>query len=469
MINASKGSTRGFTRRGFLGGLATAGAALTGCGKASRPSGTLPDQQEFVIRNAYVMTMDDALGDIAGGDVHVKNGEIVAVGKSLQASGAEAIAGEGMIVLPGLVDTHWHMWNTLLRSLSGDVSERGYFAMSPGVGKLFTPDDMYQGTRLAAAEAITSGITFVHDWCHNIRGSEYADANLHALHEAGIRGRFSYGTAQGQPASEPVNLADIERLQRGWDLNSNGGLLSLGLAWRGGTSEIARQEFDTARRLGIPISAHAGIAEPGQIGSMAKAGLLGKDVQLIHATAVTPEEIRAIAAADSPVSFSPFTELRTGFGFPQTSEFLAAGIRVGLSVDTTGLSGNADMFSIMKLIQNIENARALNEFKLPARRALELGTIGGARSMGVDNLIGSLKPGKRADLIMVTTRDINMAVFSDPAHLIVEAAEPSNVDTVVVDGRILKRNRKLTAIDADQVVREASAAFDAVRKRANWP
>ena len=89
--------------------------------------------------------------------------------------------------------------------------------------------------------------------------------------------------------------------------------------------------------------------------------------------------------------------------------------------------------------------------------------------MGVDNLIGSLKPGKRADLIMVTTRDINMAVFSDPAHLIVEAAEPSNVDTVVVEGRILKRNRKLTAIDTDQVVREASAAFDAVRKRANWP
>jgi cytosine/adenosine deaminase-related metal-dependent hydrolase len=328
---------------------------------------------------------------------------------------------------------------------------------------------MFQGTRLAAAEAINSGITFVHDWSHNSRSPEHVGENLRALREAGIRGRFSYGTAQGQPPTETVNLPDVERLHRDWTKFANDGLLSLGLAWRGGTSDLARKEFDAARALGIPLSAHAGLGAAGQIAAMGQANLLGKDVQLIHATSVGPDDIRAIAAADSPVSLSPFTELRTGFGFPMTSEFLDAGIRVGLSVDTTGLSGNADMFSIMKLIQNVENARALSEFKLPARRVLELGAIGGARSMGVDQLVGSLKPGKRADLIMVTTRDLNMAVFSDPAYLIVDAAQPSNVDTVVVDGRILKRNRKLTAIDTDQVVREAAAAFAGVRQRANWP
>jgi len=168
------------------------------------------------------------------------------------------------------------------------------------------------------------------------------------------------------------------------------------------------------------------------------------------------------------VSLSPYTELRIGFGFPQTGELLAAGVTLGLSVDTTVLSGNADMFAIMKAIQNVENSRTENEFKLPARRVLELATIEGARSMGVDDRVGSLKPGKRADLIMVSTRDVNMGVFTDPAHMLVEAAQPSNVDTVVVDGRILKRRGKLMAYDTRQVVGQASAALAGVRKRGNW-
>lgn len=458
------------TRRHFLGAAAAAG--LAACSRApeqAAPAGS-PERGEFYIRNAYVITMDQQ-GDIAGGDVHVREGFIMAVGPGLEipAEGADVLDGTGMIVLPGLIDTHWHMWNTLLRSLAGDTMERGYFAMSPGVGRFFTPVDIYQGVRLAAAEAIHSGITFVHDWAHNMRSPQHANEDLHALQESGIRGRFSYGTAQGQDATETVNLADIARLRNEWESHSNEGLLSLGLAWRGGTSRTAKQEFDAARGMGIPLSAHAGVGPaPGGILDMAKADMLGPDVQLIHAISATGDEIKAIADAGSPVSFSPFTELRTGFGFPKTSEFLDAGVRVGLSVDTVGLAGNADMFSIMKLIQNIENGRALSEFKMPARRALELGTIGGAKSMGIDDRVGSLAPGKRADLILVNTRALNMAVLSDPAHLIVEAASPANVDTVVVDGRILKRAGRLTAVDRDEIIREAAAAFEDVRKRANW-
>ena len=137
-------------------------------------------------------------------------------------------------------------------------------------------------------------------------------------------------------------------------------------------------------------------------------------------------------------------------------------------MDTTALSGNADMFAIMKAIQNIENGRTNNEFKLPARRALELATIEGARSMGVDDRVGSLVPGKRADLIMVNTRAVNLGVFSEPAHMLVEAAQPANVDTVMIDGRILKRGGRLTAIDVEKTLSEASAAHAAVRKRAGW-
>src|SRR6185312_12559218 len=126
----------------------------------------------------------------------VRDGAIVAVGPKLNVQGAATINGDGMIVLPGLVDTHWHMWNTLLRSMAGDTAELGYFAVSPGIGKFYMPGDTYQGVRLAAAEAINAGITFVHDWSHNIRGPEFAEEDLRALRESGIRGRFSYGTAQ---------------------------------------------------------------------------------------------------------------------------------------------------------------------------------------------------------------------------------------------------------------------------------
>ena len=380
-------------------------------------------------------------------------------------------------MLPGFIETHWHMWNALLRSMSGDKREHGYFPTALNLGKAYLPDDMYQGTRLGCAEAINGGITFVHDWCHNIRSPEFAQANLRALRESGIRGRFSYGAAQGHPATETIDLADLERLHRDWRGQSNDGLLALGLAWRGvstgATGSVSaaayQQDFQAARRLGIPISVHANNRKGSDaIALLAREKFLGKDVQVIHATWVSPEEIRALADNGCPVSLSPYTELRIGFGFPPTGEFLAAGIPVGLSVDTTALSGNADMFAIMKAIQNIENGRAQNEFKLPARRVLELATIEGARSMGIDGSVGSLKAGKRADLIMVDTRALNLAMLTEPAHLLVEAAQPANVDTVVIDGRVLKRGGRLTTLDVGAIIDAAARASTGVRRRSGW-
>ena len=154
--------------------------------------------------------------------------------------------------------------------------------------------------------------------------------------------------------------------------------------------------------------------------------------------------------------------------FRSPRELVAAGVTVGLSVDTTTLSGNADMFAIMKAIQNIENGRARNEFELTARRVLELATIDGARSMGIDGSVGSLTPGKRADLIMVDTRAVNLAVLTEPAHLLVEAAQPANVDTVMIDGRILKRGGRLTSLDVGDVVDAAARASADVRRRSGW-
>jgi 5-methylthioadenosine/S-adenosylhomocysteine deaminase len=430
----------------------------------------MTERSEFLIRNAYVLTMDAAVGDLAGADVHIRGGVIVAVGRGLAARDAEILDGAGMLVLPGFVETHWHVWTALLRSLAGDRQEHGYFPTSRTIGTFYSAADMHAAGRLAAAEAVHSGITFVHDWCHNVRSPEHAEAALRALAETGIRARFSYGSPTAASGDTSIDLRDFARLHEAWSDYSNGGLLTLGLAWRGAGSAATLRDHAAARELGVPISVHAN-SSPGSAGGIARLadrGLLVPGMQVIHAIWCTPQEIGALADNRATVSVSPYSELRIGFGFPIARQLVAAGVPVGLSVDTTTLSGNADMFAIMKAIQNIENGRAGNEFGLTARRVLELATIGGARSMGIDGSVGSLTPGKRADLIMVDTRAVNLAVSTEPAHLLVEAAQPANVDTVMIDGRIVKRHSRLTSVDVADVIEAAARSSADVRRRAGW-
>ena len=443
---------------------------------------------DLVIRSGHVVTMDPELGDIPDGDVLVAGGRIAAVGTGLDAPGTREIDARGMIVAPGLVDTHWHMWNTLLRSMSGGMpgedGPAGYFPVTARLGRAFTDGDIYQGTLLACAEAINSGITTVHDWCHNVRGPAHAEAGLRALAESGLRARFSYGYAAGQPNDQAMDTGGLRALHRDWDSWSGpsapgrAGRLTLGMAWRGtgGSNpamrvapEIYRREIAAGRELGLPITVHASgpPSAAGQIAALASAGLLGPDLQVVHANCATPAEIGQLAAAGCAVSLSPFSELLIGYGLPQTAGFLAAGIRVGLSVDTTALTGNADMFAIMKLTQGLINGTAQQEFACTARQALALGTIGGARSLGLDAVTGSLTPGKRADLIMVATGHPNLGVLTDPAALLVTAAQPGNVDTVLADGQLLKRGGVLVTLDGERVSAQAREALAGVRARAS--
>ena len=383
---------------------------------------------------------------------------------------AEVVAASDMLVLPGLVETHWHIWTTMLRSMSGDVAEHGYFPTSRGIGAHYEARDMYVSARLALAEAVHSGITFVHDWCHNVRSPEFARQALAALQESGVRARFSYGSPAGLGGDVPLDLDDIAALHDRWGDFADNGRLHIGLAWRGAGTAASREDYNRARALDLPISVHVNNFQTaaGGIAAIDAAGMLGPHVQLIHAIWSSEEEVAAVARSGASLSLSPYTELRIGFGFPMTREYLDAGVPIGLSVDTPTLSGNADMFAIMKAIQNIANARALNEFDVTARRVLELATIEGARSMGIDSQTGSLTPGKRADVIMVDTRHVNIGVVTDPVHLLVEAAQPANVDTVIADGRMLKRDGRLTNVDVAEVVADARAASDAVRRRADW-
>jgi 5-methylthioadenosine/S-adenosylhomocysteine deaminase len=473
-------------RRNFIGGAAAIGLAGAS-GMFSSPlmaqtpnsgagAAPLPARGEFTITNAYVMTMEPNFGDLPGASVHVRDGEIVAVGKAAT-SGGDKIDGSGMIVMPGLVETHWHMWNTIFRSFAGDRKEDGYFPTVARFGQQMTPDDIFQSTRLSAAEAINSGMTFVHSWCHNVRSTAHAEADIRALAGAGIRARHSCGWPQGLPDTQMADQAPIETLAKNWSNYSNEGLITLGMGWRGQfragpiKPEVYQPEFDNARKLSLPITVHVAAAvhrAVNQVELLSKSKLLGKDIQLIHALAVTPAEIDMIAESGAAISTSPGSELRIGFGFPPISEILATRIPIGISIDTAVLTGSANMFGILKLARDCENGRAESEYKMTARRALELGTIEGARSMGIEDKVGSLRPGKRADLIMISPNALDMAVVTDPAHLVLEATTPANVDTVVVDGRILKRGGKLVAVDTSEVINGARTALAGIRERTNW-
>jgi 5-methylthioadenosine/S-adenosylhomocysteine deaminase len=471
-----------FCRRGFIRGAGALGATglfasplLAQARRGDGGSAKLPARGEFTIVNAHVMTMDETLGDIAGGSVHVRNGEIFAVGNGLR-GGGQRIDGTGMIVMPGLVETHWHMWNTLFRSFAGDKPEEGYFPTVARFGQQMNADDIFQSTRLAAAEAINSGMTFVHSWCHNVRSIAHAQADIRALAEVGIRARHSCGWAQGLPDTQSADQGPIESLARDWKSWSNDGLITLGMGWRGQVRagpikpEVYQPEFDNARKLGLPITVHVASARKAvnQIAPLYRAKLMGKDVQLVHALSASAAELDMIKESGAAVSVSPGSELRIGYGFAQIGDMLEKGIPLGISVDTAALTGSSNLFGALKLARDCENAKAESEFKMTARKALALGTIEGARSMGMDDRIGSLKPGKRADLIAISPNALNMAVVTDPAHLVLEATGPENIDTVVVDGRILKRGGKLAALDTRKVIAGARAALAGVRERTKW-
>ena len=478
-----------FTRRNFLEALAALSSlGVAACATSSPPSaklstvdrkaGTLPARGEFVVRNAYLVTMDPKLGDIPVGDVHVRAGALIGVGPNLSAPGAEEIDGRNRIALPGFVDTHFHLWGSFARGVVAD-GDFDYFPVMSRLGPVMTPDDAYNSAMLGIAEAVHSGLTTIHDWSHNIISGAYADADLRALRDAGIRARFSYGYSRHlqQKPKETADFNDIARVKQEWFGSSNDGLLTMGFASRGAGDtppEVYRKEWEFARSQGLPITQHAGrslgeIKRFRRIEMLYKDKLLGPDVQLIHTYSASAEERGMIAETKAHVSIAPFTASRLASGLPYLGDLLKRGVQCSLSVDTTTVGGNADMFGIMRLMLQLNHLRSMDVMEVQPRRILELATIDGAKDLGIADRVGSLTPGKRADLILVRTNDLNVAPFINPALLLVQQAQPCNVDTVVVDGRILKHKGELVALDTEGIIRKAAESFHAARKRAGGP
>jgi len=466
-------------RRGFLrfgAGLAAAGVALKAEPVGAQPAAqaALPTRGEVLLRGGQVLTMDETLGDLATGDVHVRDGAIVAVGPQIQAPGAEVIDCTDRIVLPGFVDTHWHLWCTQLRmAVRADDPQQGYFPTTLRVGRFCTPADSATGVRLGVAEGLLSGITTVHDWSHNTVSPEHADAEIGALQEMGVRARFSYGTPQGLAPDRTMDLADLTRVQHRYGVSD--GMLSLGACLRtpgvAGSRgsipvEMFRTEMQAIRRLGLPMTLHCG--PRGLVELMAQNDLLGPDMLMVHPQGMNPAELEATGKARSPWSIAPVIEMSYSAvrsGLIQYDELNRMGVPLGLSIDASA-AANADYFNVMRALMWSDWQRNGAPQRLKPKRLVELATIEGAKLMGLGDRVGSVVPGKRADLVTIRKSDINMAPVGDPYYAIVFQGQPANVDTVMVDGRVLVRQGRHTAVDVPKLVREAAESARGIAERA---
>ncbi len=451
----------------------------------------LPARGHLVIRDAIILSQDDDIGEIRG-DIEVRDGAITAVGPAITAPDAATIDGTGTVAMPGFVDTHWHLWGTLLRGAIGDGHEAGWFARKAILAPHLEPGDTATGVLLGATEGLLAGITTIHDWAHNVLGRADADADLGALHALGVRARFSYGAPSASPLmsmeqmravmtqvgvspDEPMDFPEIGRIRDDWEPASDG-LIQVGCAVRGpsrSSQAVYREEWRLARELGLPIAMHCAgtkqeVARIRQVEVLDADGLLGPDVLLAHANWISTSEMERLAANGIPVSASPVTELRLAMGFPQLRELRAAGVRVSLSLDTTAIAASADPFQAMRVALGLEVTRAGDVTLMTPRDILRIATLEGARSLGLGDRIGSITPGKRADIVLVRVDGLDSAPMVDPAVAIVHSAAPADVDTVLVDGRVLVTGGRPMHIDPAALVVDASARLASVASRAGF-
>ncbi|MFE4577500.1 amidohydrolase family protein [Streptomyces chartreusis] len=433
-----------------------------------------------VLRGGHVLSMDPDIGDLPQGDVLIEDGRIAAVRPDISAD-AEVLDMTGRIVIPGFVDTHRHTWEASIRNVAPDATLDDYFVdILDTFAPLYTPEDVYAANLAGALECLNAGITTLVDWSHINNSPEHPDAAIRGLAESGIRAQYAYGSANTSLAdywfeSKIAIPGDDVRRIRGKYFASGDGLLTMALATRGPgfcLNDVVTAEWALARELDIPITVHVAMGRLagrfGMVKQLNDLGLLGADTTYIHCCYLSEEEWRMVADSGGTVSIAPQVELQMGHGWPPVMTAVEYGLRPSLSIDVvTTVPG--DMFTQMRAAFGAERARVnadcwkanmpVPETMLTARQMLEFATLNGAHVAGVEDRTGSLTPGKRADVVAVDATALNVAPVHDAAAAVTLSADVSNVDTVIVDGVIRKRDGRLVA-DVDRARRLVQESRD---------
>jgi 5-methylthioadenosine/S-adenosylhomocysteine deaminase len=434
----------------------------------------------LLLRGGQVLTVDPELGDLPTGDVLIDGDRIAEVAPQVDAD-AEVVDASGKIVIPGFVDTHRHTWEAAIRGCAPNATLDDYFVeVLDTFAPLYRPEDVYASNLAGALECINAGITTLVDWSHINNTPEHPDAAIRGLQEAGIRAQYAYGSANTSLADYwfestiTIPADDVKRVRDTY-FSSGDGLLTMALATRGPgfcKDEVVRAEWGMARELGIPITVHVGMGRVagrfGMIKQLSGLDLLGPDTTYIHCCYFSDEEWQLVADSRGTISIAPQVEVQMGHGWPPIMKSLEYGLRPSLSIDVvTTVPG--DMFTQMRCAFGCERARinavtweadvGAPENMLTARQMLEMATRNGAHVVGLEDRIGSLTPGKQADVVVIDAGALNVAPVIDPVAAVTLCADVSNVDTVIVGGKVRKRDGKLLA-DVDTARRQVQASSE---------
>jgi cytosine/adenosine deaminase-related metal-dependent hydrolase len=423
--------------------------------------------ERTLIRGGYVLTLDPKLRDVPRGDVLIEGREIAAIGPRLDVEDAEVVDATDRIVLPGFVDTHRHTWQTPVRGILPCCTLDVYFGELLGrIALNYRPEDVYAGNLGGSLEALNAGITTLLDWSHINNSPEHSDEAVRGLDEAGIRAVYAHGVpgdSSWWAFSANEHPEDVRRIRNRY-FSSEDQLLTLALATRAPgnvTPEVAEHDWKLARDIGARISVHVGMRLTGvhvhHVRDLHALGLMGPDTTYIHCTDSTDDELDLIASTGGSASVASFVEMLMGHGAPPTGRLLKRGVRPSLSVDVVS-SVPGDMFTQMRTALVQERILAFTDTPdepfaptLTHRDVLEFATIDGARACALDGKVGTLAPGKQADVVLIRTDQINVMPPIDPVATVVICADTSNVDSVYVAGRAVKRDGQLVDVDLARV------------------
>lgn len=434
------------------------------------------NSRKILIKGGTVLTFQNDRLICDELDILVENDKITNMAKNLTSSSdTEEVSAQGMIVSPGLIDTHRHLWESAFKGTASNWTLMEYLnGMLGGIAPQMGPLDVYLGNLLGALEAMNSGITTIFDWSHIMNSDEHAEAAIKGLRDSGIRAKFGYGTPgtsvwewfYESKKPHPVNAYDIKKKY----FSSADELVTMALAIRGPEySElgIAEQDILMGRDMGLQISMHIGGGTFGPkykgVQKLDQLGLLGPDLNFAHGNTLNDQEFQLLADHGCSLSITPEVELQMGLGLPATGKALKYNLTCSLGVDVvTATSGNLfdQMKTALQAERAIQNERRYQNGKMPEQLTIQdldifkMATLGGAKTLGLENIIGSLEIGKQADIILIDVQKLGMAPYHNPVSTMVLYAKEHDVDTVIIAGNLVKRNGKMMYQTTDELILE---------------
>jgi 5-methylthioadenosine/S-adenosylhomocysteine deaminase len=469
------------SRRNFL--KASAGVVAAGAIPATASAqgiGTelnrLQGSRRILLKGGVVLTMDRQLGDFAKADVLIEDGRIREIRPDIAASDAFVVDASNRVITPGFIDTHSHSYQGILRNIlsNGRVDPDYNLDIIAKITPAYTVQDAYIGMLATALGMIDMGTTGVVDVSQVNNTPEHSDALIKALQTSGIRAVFGYSA--GAPGPDMKHPQDVGRLKKTY-FSSKDQLLTLAL----GIGPDPKQ-FQVARDNDVPVVAHLRNTLPqrddgARLAILQKAGLLKAGDEFIHLLHMPPEPLKLIKDSGCHVSLSTGIEMTMGHGIPAIQNVLDVGLQPSLSSDHA-VTLTSDMFSMMRMTGVVQRygvfQREANGDKnapklLTCRELLEFATINGARTMNADSKVGTLVPGKEADLLMLKADSIDIWPLNNAYGSVVGLMGPSHVEAVFIAGQVKKWRGSLVGVDMPKVLANMQEARDGVLKRANFP